>query len=50
MEHTKYYKDIKVPCDQLIKKLINYSNSTQEAKIVKIVSNSPFIKVREPTL
>lgn len=50
MQHTKYYKDIKVPTDQLVKKLINYSNPTAEAKAIRIVSNSPFIKVREANL
>jgi len=29
MEHTKYYNDIKVSYEQLIKKSINYANPTE---------------------
>lgn len=46
----KYYKDISVPTDTLIRKLIKYANTTPDIKTIEIVSHSPFIKVKQSQL
>ena len=47
MEHVKYYKDIRVPIDTLVKKRISYANATVDEKYIIVVSGSPFIKIKE---
>ena len=46
MEHVKYYKDIAVTTDVLIKKMLSYSNPTAEPKQIIVTSNSAFIRVK----
>lgn len=47
MEHVKHYKDIRVPSEQLIRKIISYANPTPDPKVIQIVSQSQFIRVKE---
>ena len=46
MEHVKYYNEIRLPYDTLIKKAISYANPTDETKTISISTPSPFIKVK----
>jgi hypothetical protein len=50
MEHTKYYNDIKVAYEQLIKKSISYANPTEEVKNITVTSLSPYIKIKQQHL
>ena len=46
MEHVKYYNEIRLPYDKLIKKAIIYANPTDETKTIYISTPSPFIKIK----
>jgi hypothetical protein len=47
MEHVKYYKNIKLPYDQLIRKQFDYANPTAQAKTIRVTSQCPLIKVKQ---
>ncbi len=46
MEHVKYYNEIRLPYDTLIKKAISYANPTDEPKTISISTPSRFIKIK----
>ncbi len=50
MDHTKLYRDITVPYETLIKKVIMYANPTAESKTLSIRTTSPYLRVKQPKL
>lgn len=45
-EHIKYYNEIRLPYDTLIKKAINYANPTSDPKTITISTPSPNIRLK----
>jgi hypothetical protein len=45
-EHIKYYNEIRLPYDTLIKKAINYANPTSQSKTVTVSTPSPTIRLK----
>lgn len=46
MEHVKYYNEIRLPYDQLIKKAISYANTTEEPKTIIVTSPSNNLRIK----
>lgn len=46
-EHIKYYNEIRLPYDTLIKKAISYSNPTSDTKIVTVSTPSLNIRLKD---
>lgn len=50
MEHVKYYNDIRLPYDRLVKKAIAYANTTEETKVINVSTSSLFIRIKNTSL